>query len=36
MWEMLRNKKDIISTIMGEKTITEDEITALLAEQLID
>lgn len=36
MWEMLRNKKDVISTIMGEKTITEDEITALLAEQLID
>ena len=36
MWEMLRNKKDIISTIMGEKKITEDEITALLAEQLID
>ena len=36
MWEMLRNKKDIISIIMGEKTITEDEITALLAEQLID
>lgn len=36
MWEMLRNKKDIISTIMGEKTLTEDEITAILAEQLID
>jgi len=36
MWEMLRNKKDVISTIMGEKTRTEDEITALLAEQLID
>ena len=36
MWEMLRNKKDIISTIMGEKTMSEDEITALLAEQLID
>jgi SWI/SNF-related matrix-associated actin-dependent regulator 1 of chromatin subfamily A len=36
MWEMLRNKKDVISTIMGEKKITEDEITALLAEQLID
>jgi SWI/SNF-related matrix-associated actin-dependent regulator 1 of chromatin subfamily A len=36
MWEMLRNKKDVISTIMGEKTMSEDEITALLAEQLID
>ena len=36
MWEMLRNKKDIISTIMGEKKLTDDEITDLLSEQLID
>ena len=35
MWEMLNNKKDVISTIMGEKTLTEDEITTLLVEQLI-
>lgn len=35
MWEMLNNKKDIISTIMGEKTLTEEEITTLLVEQLI-
>ena len=36
MWEMLNNKKDVISTIMGEKTLTEDEITALLVEQLMN
>ena len=34
MWEMLNNKKDIISTIMGEKNLNEDEITTLLVEQL--
>jgi SWI/SNF-related matrix-associated actin-dependent regulator 1 of chromatin subfamily A len=34
MWEMLNNKKDIISTIMGEKILTEDEITTLLVEQI--
>ena len=33
MWEMLNNKKDIISTIMGEKVLTDDEITTLLVEQ---
>ena len=36
MWEMLRNKKDVISTIMGEKKLTDDEITDLLSEQLLD
>jgi len=36
MWEMLRNKKDVISIIMGEKTLSEDEITDKLTEQLID
>ena len=36
MWEMLNNKKDVISTIMGEKTLTEDEITTLLVEQLMN
>lgn len=35
MWEMLNNKKDVISTIMGENTLSEDEITTLLVEQLI-
>jgi hypothetical protein len=36
MWEMLKNKKDVISTIMGEKIMTEDEITNILIEQLLD
>lgn len=36
MWEMLNNKKDVISTIMGEKTMTEDEITNLLIEKLFE
>jgi SWI/SNF-related matrix-associated actin-dependent regulator 1 of chromatin subfamily A len=36
MWEMLNYKKDVISTIMGEKEMTEDEITTLLVEQLIN
>ena len=34
MWEMLNNKKDVISTIMGDKTFSEDEITTLLVEQI--
>ena len=36
MWNMLTTKKDIISIIMGEKKLTDDEITALLAEQLLN
>jgi len=35
MWHMLNNKKDVISTIMGDKKLTEDEITALLVDELI-
>jgi SWI/SNF-related matrix-associated actin-dependent regulator 1 of chromatin subfamily A len=35
MWFMLNNKKDIISTIMGDKKISEDEINALMVEQLM-
>ena len=35
MWVMLNNKKDVISTIMGDKKLTEDEITALLVDELI-
>jgi SWI/SNF-related matrix-associated actin-dependent regulator 1 of chromatin subfamily A len=34
MWEMLNNKKDVISTIMGDKILSEDEITTLLVEQI--
>lgn len=35
MWDMLNNKKDVISTIMGDKKLTEDEITNILLEQFI-
>jgi SWI/SNF-related matrix-associated actin-dependent regulator 1 of chromatin subfamily A len=35
MWSMLNNKKDVISTIMGDKKLTDDEITALLVDDLI-
>lgn len=34
MWNMLNSKKDIISTIMGEKKLTDDEITQLLLDEL--
>ena len=36
MWDMLNSKKDIIATIMGEKELTEDEITELLIENLYE
>lgn len=36
MWLMLNNKKDIISTIMGDKKMSEDEINALMVEKLMD
>jgi SWI/SNF-related matrix-associated actin-dependent regulator 1 of chromatin subfamily A len=35
MWNMLNSKKDVISTIMGDKKLTDDEITALLVDELI-
>lgn len=36
MWNMLNTKKDIINTIMGENKLTEDEITALLVDELMN
>lgn len=36
MWEMLNRKKDIIATIMGEKDLSEKEITELLIEKLYE
>jgi intein/homing endonuclease/superfamily II DNA or RNA helicase len=36
MWETLKNKKEIIDTIMGEKTLTEDEITNLIIEYMYE
>ena len=35
MWMMLNNKKDVISTIMGDKKLTDDDITTLLVDELI-
>lgn len=34
MWEMLNKKKDIIATIMGDKKLTDDEITELIIDNL--
>lgn len=36
MWNILRNKKDVIATIMGDKKLTDDEITALMVEELMN
>ncbi len=36
MWDMLKNKKDVINTILGEKQLTEEEITELLIEKLYE
>jgi hypothetical protein len=36
MWEMLKNKKEIINTILGEKELSEEEITELLIEKLYE
>jgi SWI/SNF-related matrix-associated actin-dependent regulator 1 of chromatin subfamily A len=36
MWDMLKSKKDIISTIIGDNKLTEDEITAMMVDKLID
>lgn len=36
MWDMLNNKKDVIATIMGDKKYTEEEITAMMADLLIE
>lgn len=35
MWDMLNEKKEIISIIMGDNKLTEAEITVMMAEQLI-
>lgn len=35
MWTMLNNKKDIIDIIMGDKSFTDEEITAVLVEEIL-
>lgn len=34
MWDVLRDKKDIINTILGENNMSEDELTEFLLQQL--
>lgn len=36
MWNMLQNKKDVISTIMGDKKLTDEEITVMMTEKLMN
>jgi SWI/SNF-related matrix-associated actin-dependent regulator 1 of chromatin subfamily A len=36
MWEVLQNKKDVISTIMGDNKLTEEEIIELMTDKLFD
>jgi SWI/SNF-related matrix-associated actin-dependent regulator 1 of chromatin subfamily A len=36
MWNMLNNKKDVISAIIGDKKMTDEEITVAMTEQLIN
>lgn len=36
MWHMLNNKKDVISTIMGDKKMSDEEITTLMVDELIN
>jgi SWI/SNF-related matrix-associated actin-dependent regulator 1 of chromatin subfamily A len=36
MWEMLNHKKDIINTILGENKLTEQEITEMIIDKLIN
>jgi len=36
MWNMLNDKKDVISIIMGDKKYTDDEINALMVEELMN
>jgi SWI/SNF-related matrix-associated actin-dependent regulator 1 of chromatin subfamily A len=36
MWNILQNKKDIIATIMGDKKMDEEELLALMTEELLN
>jgi SWI/SNF-related matrix-associated actin-dependent regulator 1 of chromatin subfamily A len=36
MWDTLNSKKDIITTIVGDKKLTDEEITVLMTEQLMN
>ena len=36
MWETLKNKKNVISTIIGDKIVSEEEITEILMNEIIN
>lgn len=36
MWFMLKNKKEVIATIMGDKQYTDEEITTIMVEELMN
>ena len=36
MWNMLQNKKDVIATIMGDKVLTEEQITVMMMEEIMN
>ena len=36
MWNMVHNKKDIISTIMGDKKMSDEEITTIMVDNLMN
>jgi hypothetical protein len=36
MWEILNTKKEIISAIIGDKKMTEEEINILMTEQIMN
>jgi SNF2 family DNA or RNA helicase len=36
MWFMLKNKKEVIATIMGDKQYTDEEITTMMVEELMN
>lgn len=36
MWDMLQNKKEVIATIMGDKKMSEEELTILMTEKMME
>ncbi len=36
MWDTLKSKKEIIATIMGDKTLTEEEIIEMMTEKMLE
>jgi hypothetical protein len=36
MWDVLKNKKDVISTIIGDENITDEEISKTIIDNIIN